>query len=559
MSDARDSGVGPDDPQTPAGRLKPRRGAFPTPESVIEQATPYVPEVPAADDPAVAEPKESHMPADLSPKRGAIPSRRSTLAAAVPYAAPIGAPSSVLIKPQKISMWGNDVHGDCVTAEEAFAKACHNPEVFISDDEVIAWATKHGVLEGAVLTDVLTWMQDDGLTDASFRYDDGPYFSVNWTDPGVLRSAISRGPVKIGIAADQLETAWSTTGGQTGWFGTGWRTDDNEDHCVSLCGYGSLSWLAQQLGVHVPAGVDGTKPGYALFTWNSIGIVDVPSMLAVTQEAWLRQPTTLAQSLDELGSTLAFIRTSGTANGHVEVHLASGASGYLTRILQLVTTFADATGDTWQLLPNQDLALIQTSGTTSGHVEVHIASRASGYQTRTVQLATTFTSGTGGTSGTWQLLPNQDLALIQTSGTTSGHVEVHIASRASGYQTRTVQLATTFTSGTSGTWQLLPNQDLALIQTSGTTSGHVEVHIASRASGYQTRTVQLATTFTSGTSGTWQLLPNQDLALIATSGTASGHVEVHIASRASGYQARVLQLATTFTSETDGTWGILVP
>jgi hypothetical protein len=30
-----------------------------------------------------------------------------------------------------------------------------------------------------------------------------------------------------------------------------------------------------------------------MFTWDSIGIIDVPSMLAVTQEAWLRTPITL--------------------------------------------------------------------------------------------------------------------------------------------------------------------------------------------------------------------------------------------------------------------------
>ena len=96
-------------------------------------------------------------------KRGAIPSPRSALAAAAPYPARIAAPANFIVKPQKISMWGNDVHGDCVTAEEAFAKACHDPEIFIADAEVIAWATKHNVLEGAYLTDVLTWMQNDGF------------------------------------------------------------------------------------------------------------------------------------------------------------------------------------------------------------------------------------------------------------------------------------------------------------------------------------------------------------------------------------------------------------
>lgn len=30
-----------------------------------------------------------------------------------------------------------------------------------------------------------------------------------------------------------------------------------------------------------------------MFTWNSIGIIDTPSMRAITHEAWLRQPTTI--------------------------------------------------------------------------------------------------------------------------------------------------------------------------------------------------------------------------------------------------------------------------
>src|SRR5215471_4666817 len=230
---------------------------------------------------------------DQSPKRGAIPAPRSALAAAAPYSAPIGAPPNYVIIPKKISMWGNDVHGDCVTAEEAFAKACSHPEIFISDNEVIAWATKHGVLEGAYLTDVMTWMQNDGFPDVWYTDDDGPYYSVDWTNAGALQSAISQGPVKIGIAADQIDAAWSSTNGKTGWFATGFHADANEDHCVSLCGYGSLSWLAQQLGVQVPKGIDGTHAGYAMFTWDSIGIIDVPSMIAITHEAWLRRPTTV--------------------------------------------------------------------------------------------------------------------------------------------------------------------------------------------------------------------------------------------------------------------------
>src|SRR5208337_4099673 len=238
-------------------------------------------------------------------KRGAIPTPRNLLATATPShlapGAPIAAPPNFMIKPQKISFWGNWDHGDCVTAEEAFAKACNSPEILISDQEVITWATDHGVLEGAYLTQDLQFMQNDGFRDANNIYDDGAYYSVDWTNSNTLQSAISTGPVKIGVAADQLDPVWwagggSASGGVSGWFATGFHNDANEDHCVSLCGYGTLAWLAQQLNVNVPAGVDGTKPGYALFTWDSIGVIDEASMKAITHEAWLRKPTTVTKA-----------------------------------------------------------------------------------------------------------------------------------------------------------------------------------------------------------------------------------------------------------------------
>jgi hypothetical protein len=99
--------------------------------------------------------------------------------------------------------------------------------------------------------------------------------------------------VKIGIAANQIEKAWGTTNGRTGWFAIGLSNDAAEDHCVSLCGYGTISWLAQQLNAQVPGGVNGSQQAYAMFTWNSIGVIDAPSMTAITHEAWVRQPTTV--------------------------------------------------------------------------------------------------------------------------------------------------------------------------------------------------------------------------------------------------------------------------
>jgi hypothetical protein len=225
-------------------------------------------------------------------KRGALPTPAHILAGATPHTA-VGGPPNFIRMPPRLSMWGNDVHGDCVTAEEAFAKACHSPEIFISDQEVIQWATQNGVLEGAYLHDVLTWMLTKGFNQSHHVYDDGHAYSLNWTNNAVLCNAIYQGPVKLGIGANQLENTWHQANGHNGWFATAYQHEATEDHCVSLCGYGSMTWLASQLKVHVPPNVNGAHPGYAMFTWDSIGIIDVASMIAITHEAWVRLPTTI--------------------------------------------------------------------------------------------------------------------------------------------------------------------------------------------------------------------------------------------------------------------------
>jgi hypothetical protein len=201
-------------------------------------------------------------------------------------------PAQWLWLPTRLSMWLNDVDGDCVTAEEAFAKACHSPEIFITDDTVEAWATENDVLNGTELVTVLDLMQNAGFQQDGELYNDGPFNSVDWTNTTALQNAIAQGPVKIGIAADQLEDVVPNPP-TNGWLATGFTKDRNLDHCVSLCGYGSIAWLAAQLGVSAPSSVYG--PGYALFTWDSIGIIDVPSLLAICGEAWLRNPTSVVQ------------------------------------------------------------------------------------------------------------------------------------------------------------------------------------------------------------------------------------------------------------------------
>lgn len=243
----------------------------------------------------------------ISRPRGAVPTPRHKLASATPHRIAGATPAQFAAIPPQLSMWMNGPDpgspvpagtGDCVSAEEAFAKAMASvmaggPELFITDATLYSWASAHGVLDGAELLQVMQWMQTGGFVQGGVTYNDGSPVSVDWTNAAVLQNAISMGPVKIGVAGDQLENVVGTT---NGWFGTGFSQDNNEDHCVSLCGYGTLSWLASQLGVSVPGSLNPGAPGYLLFTWKTIGIIDVPSMLAITHEAWLRNPTTTSNA-----------------------------------------------------------------------------------------------------------------------------------------------------------------------------------------------------------------------------------------------------------------------
>jgi hypothetical protein len=216
---------------------------------------------------------------------------------------------------------------------------------------------------------------------------------------------------------------------------------------------------------------------------------------------WMAAPVSLhAQSTSDV--TLAFIKTSNTPNRHVEVHLASGRSGFRERNLETATTFGNEADGVWQMMANGDLAFIKTANTPSGHVEVHIASRASNYQQRTLDTATTFGNEN---DGVWQLLANGDLAFIKTANTPSGRVEVHIASRSSHYQQRILETATTFRSETDGTWEILPDGDLLFIKTNNTPRNLVEVHIASRTSNFQQRILETPTAFANETDGVWAI------------------------------------------------------
>lgn len=268
----------------------------------------------------------------LPPKmpRGALPSPRFKLAEAIPHQLTIGiAPSNFLNVAKKISFWGNDKYANCVTAEEAFAKGCGNPQVFIQDQLAINWASDNGFLGGAHISDVLDRMTKVGFRFGGATYNDGFFNSVNWTNTSLLHNAISIGTVKIGIGANQFEAAYHKRTREQGWFAFGFKSEIKTDHCISLCGYGTLAWLASKFNVTLPTGIKGEDIGYAFFTWNSIGIIDRKSMLAITSEAWLRNPTTKVTNVFVL-KLCAHGGETGKYISHAKgnVYLSSGYKGW---------------------------------------------------------------------------------------------------------------------------------------------------------------------------------------------------------------------------------------
>lgn len=233
--------------------------------------------------------------------RGAKPSPRHMLARATPHR-PTRVnliPRSFGTVPDRLSFWMNNIDGCCVTTEEAASAVAYSiwgkvnatPTLWIPDESVYQWASSHGVLNGAIVSDVLEWRQQDAmLGDDSRGYLDGSYQSVDYTSDLALRSGLVAGPIKLCVAGDQLDAVVSD---HNGWVLTGAVADKSYDHCIPLWGFGTMSYCCQTVGSTVPDGVDPNSPGYLGFTYGTIGVIDQSSLVAICCEAWLRTPTTV--------------------------------------------------------------------------------------------------------------------------------------------------------------------------------------------------------------------------------------------------------------------------
>lgn len=246
--------------------------------------------------------------------RGLIPSPEEALRTARVYVPRtlMAMPSSFLQWPYKMSYWGNDKYGDCVTAEEAFAKVTASGHYFIPECTVIGWAERNGYLNGTTCSSVLSTMRDKGIDFSMNILYDGNFSIINYKDCTALRNAIyCCGPVKLSIDSKYMQPVTSPakgnmTPGESGWALYNYPQSGKHDHCVSVCGYGLLDDLISefkkyQIDVRKSSGMPGGM-WYAVFTWNSIGIVDEQSLLNMTYEAWARDPVTRTVSLPKVSA-----------------------------------------------------------------------------------------------------------------------------------------------------------------------------------------------------------------------------------------------------------------
>jgi len=147
-----------------------------------------------------------------------------------------------------------------------------------------------------------------------------------------------------------------------------------------------------------------------------------------------------------------------------------------------------------------------------------------------------------------------DLWFVKTANPASGFVEVHRRTTASGYQSG-LDLATGLSpaDAANGSYQIV-GVDLWFIETTNSASGFVEVHERTSASGYQSGQ-DLATALSPGDSANgWFQMVGADLWFIKTKNTASGFVEVHQRTAASNYQSGADAATSLTTADAGNGW-----
>ena len=127
---------------------------------------------------AASEPYRPEVGAEVFVPSGEFPTPNHEIANAPPYQADDAAPGHFLAWPVGIDSWENGHGSSSSWAEEAFAKACAAPQVFIPADLVLSTSRECGSSNFAA------FMRTHGFRMNRQAYLDGPLNSVNWDERG---------------------------------------------------------------------------------------------------------------------------------------------------------------------------------------------------------------------------------------------------------------------------------------------------------------------------------------------------------------------------------------
>ena len=270
------------------------------------------------------------------------------------------------------------------------------------------------------------------------------------------------------------------------------------------------------------------------------------------------------------------VLVSGTGSGKVEVHSLSAASRYQSFNRHVATGFASVDPTQWRFLLGggskgaPDLIGVRLRGGASGKVEVHVATGSSGYQSFSVHRATPLAAVD---PARWQVAAagspgaSPDLQMVMTRGGASGRVEVHTLTASSAYSQWSVHAATALGVAADGQWLFTGDPtgtgDLVGILRKGTGSGRTEVHVLSASSGYSAFRSHAATPLgyadpaaSTFAVGHFDRDRSADLWVLLLSGTGSGRTELHPLSGATGFSSYLDHLGTGLQQVDSVKWAL---
>jgi surface antigen len=277
---------------------------------------------------------------------------------------------------------------------------------------------------------------------------------------------------------------------------------------------------------------------------------------------------------------LVIVDTANNSTGVTEVHELAASGGYVNWLGHQVTA-ANYLDTTQQILMGDinadyrpDVVVVDTTNTSSGHVEVHALDGTNGFSTW-IEHAVTPLAYTNPTQKFALADINDDdrddLLVINTRNTGSGKVEIHALDAATHYSAWLGHWVTPASYLDLDTQQLLVGDangdkrpDMLVVDTANTSSGLSEVHELNGANGFST----------------WQahwvlpvgpLSPTQrlamgdanadkidDLFIVNAVATGSGKVEVHLLNGATHYSTWLGHHIVTPLAALDPTQKVLI-